>query len=280
MTLNDIRDEVGELGFDEPPRNTAALVRAVRRALAVIYTERGVHAVARFFKRVPENTVAVKEIFHRGGEKITVEAGYGAYSLFLSGKGSFTVTDGKDTVSYAFDTEGGRYCGYLKENATFTFIGEGCYSVYNFYLYPGFYSETKSAIPTSVGSEEYLISDIIPDYMSALGVPKSPGGSIIAGAKISTDRVTLPTSYSGEVIIEYRKAPASVSADAPDKDLGLPRDTEHLVPLLPAAYMWLDDDIEKAYYYMSLYREGVAALKLYNTRAIDTGVGDVSGWAG
>ena len=279
MTLNDIRDEVGELGFDEPPRNTSALVRAVRRALALIYTERGVHAVARFFKRVPEKTVAVEEIFHRGGESITVEAGYGAYSLFLSGKGSFTVSDGNGTESYRFDTDGERYCGYLKKNSTFTFSGESCYSVYNFYLYPGFYSEKKSAIPTSVGTEEYPIYDIIPDYMSALGAPKTPCGNIIAGAEICSDKISVPSSYSGEVVIDYRKAPARVSEDEPDKVLDVPRDTEHLIPLLTAAYMWLDDDSEKAYYYMSLYREAMAALKLYNTRSVDTGVGDVSGWA-
>ena len=52
-----------------------------------------------------------------------------------------------------------------------------------------------------------------------------------------------------------------------------------IVPLLAAAYVWLDDDAEKAQYYMSLYRDGMASLKLYSPRCVSTEYEDVTGWA-
>jgi hypothetical protein len=51
-----------------------------------------------------------------------------------------------------------------------------------------------------------------------------------------------------------------------------------MLPLLTAAFMWLDDDAGKAQYYMSLYRDLVANTKRYSSNKIDT-VYRVNGWA-
>ena len=61
--------------------------------------------------------------------------------------------------------------------------------------------------------------------------------------------------------------------------LDIPSELEHLVALVTASYVWLDDDPEKAQYYMSLYREGMSALKIYTRRAVDTAFTDATGWA-
>jgi hypothetical protein len=42
--------------------------------------------------------------------------------------------------------------------------------------------------------------------------------------------------------------------------------------------MWLDDDVQKAQYYMSLYRDLVANVKRYSTNKIDAKY-SVNGWA-
>lgn len=278
MTLRDIRDEVGSLGFDELTVELTALAGAVRRALSVMYAECGVKSVMRFYKRVPEKTVALGEITHPAGKAVTVGAGEGAYSLFVSGAGSFTLTDSDGTRRYSFNTGGKRFCGFIKGDGVFSFEGEGAYGVYNFFLYPDFYSERQSDVPTSSGCEEYSLKEIAPDYFAPLGAPLSPDKGQIKGARVYLDKIILPSDYHGEVMLDYRKAPPTVSADTPDEKIDIPRDREHLLPLLTAAYVWLDDDSEKAYYYMSLYREGMAALKLYCSHSVDASVGDVLGW--
>ena len=70
-----------------------------------------------------------------------------------------------------------------------------------------------------------------------------------------------------------------MSIDTPDRELDIPKELESLVPLLAAAYVWLDDDADKAQYYMSLYRDGMSAVKLYTRRAVDTGFENATGWA-
>ena len=278
MTLYDIRDEVGSLGFDEPPTDITALSRAVRRALAVMYAEHAVKSVMRFFKKVPKKSKNIGEILHTPGEVITVNAQGGAYSLFISGSGSFTLTDRNGEKRNYFNTGGKRFCGLINGDATFTFSGETTYSVYNFFLYPDFYSDRQEDIPTSSGCEEYCASEIVSDYLSPLGAPKTPSGSQIKGARVYSDKIILPSDYNGEVLLDYKKAPPRVSEDSPEDEIDIPKDREHLLPLLTAAYIWLDDDSEKAYYYMSLYREGMAALKVYNPPSVDVGVDDVLGW--
>ena len=64
-----------------------------------------------------------------------------------------------------------------------------------------------------------------------------------------------------------------------DSEVDIPREIEHLVPLLTAAYVWLDDDEEKASYYMAIYRENLASLKLYSTSCKNNSYVDLTGWA-
>ena len=89
----------------------------------------------------------------------------------------------------------------------------------------------------------------------------------------------LPYGYIGEAVIRYRRSAPEVSINAPDRELDIPGELETLVPLLAAAYVWLDDDADKAQYYMSLYREGMSAVKLYTRGGVNTEFCDATGWA-
>ena len=93
------------------------------------------------------------------------------------------------------------------------------------------------------------------------------------------EQMRVPYEYAGEIILEYRKKAPAVSINAPDAELDIPSELEHLVALVTASYVWLDDDPEKAQYYMSLYRDGMSGVKLYTRKNVDTKFNDVTRWA-
>ena len=85
--------------------------------------------------------------------------------------------------------------------------------------------------------------------------------------------------YDGKIRLTYKSNPPKVSLDTPDDEIGIAKEVEHLVPLLSAAYFWLDDDEEKAQYYLSLYRDALNGTKRNATRRLGGGYEDVTGWA-
>ena len=53
----------------------------------------------------------------------------------------------------------------------------------------------------------------------------------------------------------------------------------HLLPLLTAAYLWLDDDSAKAQFYMQMYMEGIRDVRISRPTSQDTEIKDTHHWA-
>ena len=68
MTLNDLRDEIAELGFDQSVTTDKALAIAANRALVTIFTERPVAKTVRITVRSQSPTIHIPKILHKGGE--------------------------------------------------------------------------------------------------------------------------------------------------------------------------------------------------------------------
>ena len=85
-------------------------------------------------------------------------------------------------------------------------------------------------------------------------------------------------NYDGEVTVLYKRTPQTLTNDI-DQIIDIPDEYQHLLALLTAAYIWLDDDPTKAQYYMSLYREGMLAIRLYSRNPSNCEYHDVTGWA-
>ena len=69
---------------------------------------------------------------------------------------------------------------------------------------------------------------------------------------------------SGMKVTVSTRPPLAIIGDTEilkDAPLDIPSGAAHLLSLLVAAFIWLDDDAEKAQYYMALYRDGLAAYK-------------------
>jgi hypothetical protein len=88
----------------------------------------------------------------------------------------------------------------------------------------------------------------------------------------------IPSDFSGKITLTYKRGAKNVTGIADEKIL-VPEGCGHLVALLAASYIWLDDDSEKAEYYMSLYREGMSAVKYYNRLQIGANYLSTNGWA-
>ena len=109
--------------------------------------------------------------------------------------------------------------------------------------------------------------------------PLGSDGEPISGAFTHGSEIFLPHGFSGDVLLEYKRLPEPLSFSATDATLDVSRECEHLVATLVAAYLLLDGNEALADYYMGLYREGMAAVKVYNRQRTGTKYTDTTGWA-
>ena len=117
------------------------------------------------------------------------------------------------------------------------------------------------------------------DVMIITGAPSDKSGRIIRGAFSDGYTVTLPDSFTGEAYIRYKPMPRCIDVDGADEKIEIPAFAEHLLPLLTASFVFLDDDPEKADYYLTLYRHEVLKLTKATAASIDNTYTDVTGWA-
>lgn len=79
--------------------------------------------------------------------------------------------------------------------------------------------------------------------------------------------------YSGSFRIYYKKQCTQVNANTPDTFVPeLPLKCHHLIPVLAAYYLWLDDDVAKASTYYNMYEADAAAVNAKDKEPRATGV--------
>ena len=279
MTLNDIKKEVAHLGFESESAIDGSIEGATRRALSTIYTEHGARGTGRLYQSSPIPRRYIPAIAHTGKEEEVISLVWSSYAFVVSGVGAFQVSDSGGNVRYEeFDTYNGYVHGKVIGAGVIRFKGDFRYTVYDLCIYSEAFADGE-APPRYGKMREYDLKDVFPDFLCAITAPKTADGEMIKNSSITGRRLLLPYDYTGEVLVEYRKSAPAVSINTPDLDLDIPDELKDLVPLLVAAYVWLDDDADKAQYYMSLYRDGMSAVKLYTRRCIDTEFDDTTRWA-
>ena len=278
MTLNDIKKEVAVLGFENESAIDSSIECAARRALSTIYNEHGVQALGRIYQNSPIPTRHLSMIVHAPGEDEAIPLADCSYAFVISGVGLVEISDENGTRTQEFDTPSSYLFGCIIGEGEIRFKGEFRYTVYDLCIYGEKFADGDEP-PRYSRMREYILADHLPDFLCASSCPTDGCGREIAGASIDSGRLIRPYGYVGEISIRYRKRAPEVSIDAPDRELDVPRELEQLVFLLAASYVWLDDDAEKAQYYMSLYRDGMSALKVYTRSGIDTSFTDIARWA-
>lgn len=82
----------------------------------------------------------------------------------------------------------------------------------------------------------------------------------------------------GELEIRYLRRPKKLSPNTKEEEIDLPQDAVHLLPLLIASYLWVDDRAELASYYMGLYRTELAEARRTRYAHAGGGYQVTNGW--
>jgi len=278
MTLNEIKNEVASLGFEKSLSLDSSFLASVRRALNTVYNERTVIGEFRFYQSSPTPSLFTEKVFHEGGEEEVIFISGGYFSLEVCGIGEILLLDKDGERRYPFNASLTRIHDELSGDAELHLLGDFSYTGYGLTVFREKFSRNN---PPSLYSpdREYDIDTLVPDFLSAYGLPRDRSGRCISGSGIFSTTLKLPYGYEGEVRVRYKRRAPRVSLDAPDKKLNIEGELIPLIALLTASYVWLDDDADKAAYYASLYREGMAAIKLYSTRLVAEEYSDVTRWA-
>lgn len=185
------------------------------------------------------------------------------------------------------------YKGFIKKEGTFVsgsirlrFTGEYLYSVKNVALYRHLYSGDSADIPAYAAYTRYDIKELVADFMALCCPPiieeetntllnqgyEQEGNSIIL----------LPYDRRGVYKVLYEHRPTAIeNTGATTEDtqaLDLDDELCALMPILVAAYVWIEDEPEKSEYYMSLYRERVQEIVLSHKDTSPVLIKNTNGW--
>ncbi len=278
MTYKDLCTEIAALGFETEIDSDERMLTAVNRALMLIYTERPTYERICIFKPAVSTTAKIGDFSHKGGETDSFSYKARAYSFKTCGRGKYKICEGEKEEIFEFSQNSALHRGFLHGEGRIDFVGEYSFSVYDFALFDEIYGDSPEDIPTLSEYSEYTIRDFAPDFLSFVSAPTDEHGISIANAEVRGGIMRIPDGYSGKINLVYKKAPKKLFGN-PDDDIFVPDGCEHLLPLLAASYVWLDDDPEKSQYYMSLYREAMSAVKYYDRSHIDNSYHVTDGWA-
>lgn len=278
MNYSDLYKEVCALGFEKDIEMSEALLFCARRAISEIYTERPVYKTAELYKNPILISKKIKKISHGVGEEYKIEFNAAAYSFVTSGLGRYEISDPTGQREQEFSGEKTMHKGFLHGEGEIKFFGEFFYTVHDVAFFSQIYGPDVGDIPTSSEFVEYELKKRVADFLIPASAPYDSEGYDIPGAYIHDGIMKIPSGYSGKIFLTYKKAPSALVGEA-DEDIILPDGCEHLLPLLVAAYFWLDDDSEKSQYYMSLYRDGMASVRVHGPTHIKNSYKIVNGWA-
>ncbi|MBO5101958.1 MAG: hypothetical protein J6C39_05435 [Clostridia bacterium] len=278
MTLKELMLEVSSLGFDSPSESEHTLLLAANRALRELFVTAGTLGSFCFYARRSVPDTFIREITFRGGEKTVLPLSGRAFSMTVSGKGRYTVTDRVGKSSEGFDTQGALVRGFLHGDATLTLEGDCSFIVSGLATYSEVYSDRIEDIPCADGTRTYNLREMIPDFHSPLALPTDFDGKEIRGASIADGHLTLPAEYSGSVRLCYRRLPRKISSED-TSDIDIPEEYSHLFPLLVASYVWLDREPELAAHYRERYSAEAERLKGESRLSLGSVYNDTNGWA-
>lgn len=278
MNYNDLCEEICALGFEGDTEYNDTLLFCIRRALNTIYTERPVYRTAVLYKKPIATAEKIKDFSHSGGSENKISFSAKAYSFITSGTGRYEIEDPAGKREHEFSGDRVIHKGFLYGSGEIKFVGEFFYTVYDFATFSDIYGPSEEAIPLASEYTEYDLRKHIGDFLSPASLPTDDTGCTILGSFIRAGVMFIPNGYSGKIFLSYKKAPDRLSGN-PDEEVILPDGCEHLAPLLAAAYFWLDDDSEKSQYYMSLYRDGMAAVRIHGPTHISNSYLNTNGWA-
>ncbi len=276
MTLKELKNHVLSLGYETEFESEQIFKDALSRAIYTIFTERAHYKTAVVKQRERLPVFYQKNLFYKGtAEHLQVNAK--AYSFTTDGIGQYTVKDLSGEKTFSFEGLGKLHRGFIIGGGEIIFGGDYSYTVFDIALYDEIFSDKVSDILPYGEKRVYEMDSLVNDFLAFSGRVFDSNGKAVEGAKLSERKIYLPFGFTGTAYITYKCSP-QIDFSKTDAPLPVSEECAHLLPLLTAAYVWLDDDAQKAANYMTLYREGMASVKINNRPSVDPDYTDVIGW--
>ena len=281
MTYRELTEEVAALGFESEIENRSALIFCANRALRSIAALSPSFKRITFYQRVIRPISVIDEICYTPAEKdIAVPLKGAAFSLKFSGTGPLTLKERHRVTPFSLNSSYTQLRRYLPSGegelilsgqTTFKLMDVACFEFAN--------GLSEADIPMIQPFRAYTIPSMVEDFYGFSGLPTDENGALIAGAYFRDDTLYIPGDYEGEIHLTYRRVPGEILADAPNAKIDLSPALVHLLPLLTAAYLWLDDDASKAQFYMQMYMEGMRDVRMSRQSGAEAQITDTHNWA-
>lgn len=304
MRVNELYGQVAGLGFEKSLEDDDIFYQAVNRALLQVNLLRPATAYHVINHRPMRNLLEDASFtpLEKGCEDLIYEGiDAKAYYFECDGSGTcfverwdedarayrivdaVTLSSGGDFVSYSgFIKEGG---AFISGRVRLRFSGDYLYYVKCAALYQHLYSAEEGDIPPF---EPYTRYDLgaLSDFLTLLSPPitedeeykKLHGDYDVEDGRV----ILLPYSVRGCFKIQYKRLPREVvnggAASDDETVIDLDEELSTLLPLLVASFVWLDDDPERAEYYMAQYRARAAEVAALERNHAPVNIKDVYGW--
>ncbi len=112
------------------------------------------------------------------------------------------------------------------------------------------------AVKFAEGDTIYDLGVLNEDLNSFIGYPMGEGGMRVPEASLSGKTLTLPSDYSGKLLISYKRLPMPLPSSE-NEQIDLPREYEHLLMMLVASMVWADEKPQLAEYYKIIYERAI-----------------------
>lgn len=293
MKLYDVYKAVSQLGFEDSlgDDGTTGFLYALNRALIEVNSLRPRRRTVVINHKVPNNLLFSYPEEIEKTETLTFTAKNAKSFYFeVCGKGKYTISflgteEGKSqevkkgdfnsknfTAIKGIITHNGAFVDKATDrNITFSgdvvieFSGDYDYGIRNLALYDRVYSDKSEDVVPFTSRIPYNMNALVDDFerFDASPLEASTDKFLTGMYSIENhDTILLPLMYPGAYQITYihKATPISMDSNVNDgtgnsPDIDLDEDLASLLPTLVAAYVWLDDEAEKAQYYFNLYRE-------------------------
>lgn len=303
MTVSELYESVAQLGFETALEDNGRFFYAANRAILQVTAIRPTVAVFRIYHKPLPNVLGETFSPIDKEDDLTFEGNnVRSYYFEADGKGIayVEVYDGSanawvmvSAVEFSAERSFSAFRGFIRRDGSFIsgrvrlrFLGEYFYSVRNVALYRQIYSDRVEDIPAFECYTRYDIGALVPDFLALYTSPIMVEGDhtrLNRNYEVENDRVILlPHDAKGVYQIPYKRRPAELAyTDDPVEDgtvIDLDEELCALLPMLVAAYVWADDEPEKAEYYMTLYRERAADIERRHRNTAPVKIKSVNDW--
>ena len=280
MTVSELYKSVAQLGFENSLEYEDGFVYAANRAILEVNALRPQSSYCVINHRIIANELAKPSFdpIEKTDELIFEASDIKSYYFECDGNGTAYIELWNDSScswsmidmrSLSSNGEFKPYKGFIKNGGAFVsgrvrlrFVGNYLYSVKCVAFYRYIFSKEEADIPAFESFVRYDISKIVSDFMSLKTPPIEVDDKyrfLNQEYQVEDGRVILmPRDYPGVYKVLYNRLPRVLEDNgALSEDLTVIDLSEELCALLPilvASYIWMDDEPEKAQYYLSLYQ--------------------------